>query len=138
MSEIKIDRETAEEAAVLCAALGQDDIANKIRALLDAPQDIPLEISRLNNLEWLLERIDEMHAILCPERIGTWQQRTEHVRDAVLRLAPKQQPELREAFETDAAARGHDVTRLGDSYARLETHLRWRGFQAGFAAGRKA
>lgn len=43
----------------------------------------PQQLKQLKtNIRWLLEQIDKTHIILCPKKIGTWQQRAEQVIEA--------------------------------------------------------
>jgi hypothetical protein len=58
---------------------------------MDMLDDDKRTIQQLSlNCKWLISKIDHMHVILCPDKLGTWQQRAEQVLDAVLKL-PKPQ-----------------------------------------------
>uniref|UniRef100_A0A6M3JLR2 Uncharacterized protein n=1 Tax=viral metagenome TaxID=1070528 RepID=A0A6M3JLR2_9ZZZZ len=38
------------------------------------------------NCNWLINKIDIMHDILCPGELGTWQEKTQQVVDAIKKL----------------------------------------------------
>jgi len=38
------------------------------------------------NCQWLIDKIDEIHDCLCPDELGTWQQRAEQAVRAAQRV----------------------------------------------------
>lgn len=38
------------------------------------------------NCKWLISKFDELHDILCPDHLGTWQQKIEKVMETVRNL----------------------------------------------------
>ncbi len=55
------------------------------------PDDfIPGDATRVNQLEvnyrWLIARMDEIHAALCPDKNGTWQERARQAAEAAVKV----------------------------------------------------
>jgi uncharacterized protein YmfQ (DUF2313 family) len=70
--------------------------------LLDSPVLMAKRISQMSlNFQWLLERVDAAHAVLCPDKSGTWQQRADQLVEAAKVTAVH-----REAHEVERQMRG--------------------------------
>lgn len=39
------------------------------------------------NCDWLIEKVDRIHAALCPNKMGTWQKRAEQAVEAAEKIA---------------------------------------------------
>lgn len=59
-----------------------------VGSILFGPNAVNRRLKQLElNQRWLIAKFDELHAILCPNKHGTWQQRIEQVCDVVKQLA---------------------------------------------------
>ena len=62
---------------------------------IEAPQGEAILLGELKqrsdqlgiNCRWLIDKIDRIHRILCPDQCGTWQQRAEQAVEAAERLS---------------------------------------------------
>jgi hypothetical protein len=58
----------------------QDDKVQK------APE-LPNQHTQMHTIRWLLEKLDDIHDVLCPGQFGTWQQRAEQAVEAAKRIS---------------------------------------------------
>lgn len=68
---------------------------NKITHMID--NDRVLKINRIKqlsyNCKWLIEQIDQIHSVLCPGVIGTWQDRVRNTVFAAKEISNKRKNE---------------------------------------------
>lgn len=100
-----------------CSSCPYDDLGCAYSCALSIPADCPLpdapDISIVKQLEtnsrWLIDRIDEIHAALCPDKNGTWQERATQVVEAAGKVQADiarlngENARLREALEKIAS-----------------------------------
>jgi hypothetical protein len=53
------------------------------------------------NFKYLLNQIDEIHAVLCPGKVSTWQGRAEQALDAAKKIRAAQTKQCPSCFDAD-------------------------------------
>ena len=76
---------------------------NKITHMID--HDRMLEINRMKqlsyNCKWLIKQIDQIHSVLCPGDIGTWQDRVKNTVFASKEISNKRKNRLWMCYDGD-------------------------------------
>lgn len=97
------------------------------------------------NTRWLIKQIDKIHAALCPNQCGTWQQRAEQSAQAAGQAGKREMgPELPELTEEEAKDlwTAYTGTGMGTDWnlyliqaayrtGAKEMHRRWQAWKKG-------
>ena len=100
---------TTPQAAFQRVAMKLDDIIKQLppdkvevreasseeqfEALMNSPEMKQRQLEQMGiNVQWLIERIDNIHKMLCPSQFGTWQQRAEQAELAAAQFVEAMKP----------------------------------------------